>query len=188
MSANRMPTRKPPPRKMAPPKEQPKTSAAGNHWTGAALKAGMVGGLGLTFLQLVGLIKIPLLLCLELPGYILLLLITGALAGLFASRQIEIPRHALRVGALGGFVTGVIGGLLGMMLAAFGLTFRNLGYGILAQFSSSQLEDMAQWGMTSEVIQIMGSVLFALLIWGVGGTLISMVLGALGGHIYYRLR
>jgi len=144
--------------------------------------------LGLIFLQLVNLIQIPLLLCLEIPGYVLLLLITGALAGLFGSRHIATVRQAVRVGALAGFVTGIVGGVLGMLLAAFGLTFRNLGYGVLAQFSPNQLEQLAQSGITSDVIQIAGAVFFALLIWGIGGTLISMIVSAVGGSTYYRLR
>ena len=181
-------SRKPSPGAGTPPQERPKTADNTSQWIGAGLKAGLVGGLGLIFLQLVNLIQIPLLLCLELPGYVLLLLITGALAGLLGSRHIETAQQAVRVGALGGFVTGIVGGVLGMVLAAFGLTFRSLGYGVIAQFSPSQIEGLAKSGITPDVMQIAGSVFFALLIWGLGGTLISMILSAIGGRIYYRLR
>lgn len=188
MTAKDVPAKRPPPRKAAPSRERPKTTDPAGQWIGAGLKAGLVGSLGLIFLQLVNLIQIPLLLCLELPGYVLLLLVTGALAGLFGSRHVETVRQAVRVGALGGFVTGIVGGILGMLLAALGFTFRSLGYGVLAQFSPSQIEQLAQSGITPDVIQIAGSVFSALLIWGIGGTLLSMIMSAIGGSIYYRLR
>ena len=188
MTGKNVPAGKPLPRAKTPPEKRPQTTDRASQWIGAGLKAGLVGGLGLIFLQLVNLIQIPLLLCLELPGYILLLLMTGALAGLFGSRYIGTAGQAVRVGALSGFVTGIIGGMLGMILAGFGLTLRSLGYGVVTQFSSSQLEGLAKSGVTPDVIQVAGSVFFALLIWGLGGTLLSMLLSAAGGRLYYRLR
>ena len=75
-----------------------------------------------------------------------------------------------------------------MLLAAFGLMLPNLGHGVLAQFSPAQLANLARMGITPNTIRLAGSVLFALLLWGGAGTAAAMILSALGGRIYFRLR
>jgi hypothetical protein len=56
------------------------------------------------------------------------------------------------------------------------------------QFSAAQLRDLAQSGISPELIQQIGSVLWALLFCGAGGIAAGAFMGALGGRIYFRLR
>jgi hypothetical protein len=58
----------------------------------------------------------------------------------------------------------------------------------VAQFSPAQLSSMAASGLGPDIIRVVGSVLAALFACGVGGTAVSVALGALGGRIYFRLR
>lgn len=151
------------------------------------VKAGAAGGLGLLVLLLMNLLYLPLRACLVVPGYVVVLVVTGMLAGLLANDQLTTRGQATRIGVTAGFVAGICGGVTAVFLAAFGLMFSNLGQGVLAQFSPAQLANLAQMGITSDTIRLAGSVLFALLLWGGAGTAVAMILSALGGRIYFRL-
>jgi hypothetical protein len=152
----------------------------------AGLKAGLAGGVGLTILRLISLIpSSAFTLCLVVPGILVVGLSTGMLAGLLAGDKLETHRHAMRAGAWAGFVAGITGGVAGMVIAAFGaVLLLDLGDGLVAQFSVSQLEMLAQMGILPETIRLAGSVLSALLFCGVGGTATSVILSTLGGRIY----
>jgi hypothetical protein len=152
----------------------------------AALKAGLVGGVGLIILRLISLIPSnAFTLCLVVPGIIVVGLSTGMLAGLLAGDKLETHRHAMRAGAWAGFVAGISGGVGGMVIAAFGaILLLDMGEGLVAQFTTSQIEMLAQMGILPETIRLAGSVLSALLFCGVGGTAASVVLSTLGGRIY----
>jgi hypothetical protein len=152
------------------------------------VKAGAAGGFGLLVLLLMNLLSLPLLACLVVPGYVVVLVVTGMLAGLLANDQLTTRGQATRIGVTAGFVAGICGGVTAVFLAAFGLTFSNLGQGVLAQFSPAQLANLARVGITPDTIRLAGSVLFALLLWGGAGTAAAMILSALGGRIYFRLR
>ena len=151
------------------------------------VKAGAVGGFCLLVLLLMNLLSLPLLACLVVPGYVVVLVVTGMLAGLLADDQLTTRGQATRVGVTAGFVAGICGGVAAVFLAAFGLMFSNLGQGVLAQFSPAQLVNLARMGITPDTIRLAGSVLFALLLWGGAGTAVAMILSALGGRIYFRL-
>ena len=152
----------------------------------AGLKAGLVGGVGLMVLRLISLIpSSAFTLCLVVPGIIVVCLSTGMLAGLLAGDKLETHQQAMRAGAWAGFVAGISGGIAGMVIAAFGaILLLDMGEGLVAQFSASQLETLAQMGILPETIRLAGSVLSALLFCGVGGTATSVILSTLGGRIY----
>ena len=152
----------------------------------AGLKAGLVGGLGLAILRLISLIpSSAFTLCLVVPGVLVVCLSTGMLAGVLAGDKLETHRHAMRAGAWAGFVAGITGGIAGMVIAAFGaVLLLDTSEGLIAQFSASQLETLAQMGIVPETIRLAGSVLSALLFCGVGGTAASVILSTLGGRIY----
>ncbi len=152
----------------------------------AGLKAGLVGGVGLTILRLISLIpSSAFTLCLVVPGILVVGLSTGMLAGLLAGDKLETHGHAMRAGAWAGFVAGITGGIAGMVIAAFGaVLLLDMGEGLVAQFSASQLESLAQIGFLPETIRLAGSVVSALLFCGVGGTAVSVILSTLGGRIY----
>ncbi len=175
------------PRPTRPPQEKVRSKAS-SEWARAGLKAGLIGGFGILLLLLFSLIQLPLRTCLVLPGFVILLLAVGMLAGLFANNHMKSVREATRVSAVAGFITGIIGAMVAMLLSAFGLMFTNLGFGVLAQFSPTQLENLAQSGISADIIQLAGAVFFALLIWGVGGTIVSLILSTIGGRLYYRLK
>ena len=152
----------------------------------AGLKAGLVGGVGLLILRLISLIPSNVFtLCLVVPGILVVCLSTGMLAGLLAGDKLETHGQAMRAGAWAGFVAGISGGIAGMVIAAFGaVLLLDMGEGLVAQFSASQLEMLAQMGILPETIRLAGSVLSALLFCGVGGTATSVILSTLGGRIY----
>jgi hypothetical protein len=155
---------------------------------GAAFKAGVVGGLGLVVVLLIGLIPIPLRICMVGFGFVVVWIGAGMLAGVLGEDKIESRRQAVGSGALAGFVAAIVGGIGAMALAALGTMFPELGEGVLAQFSPAQLESLAQQGIDSDLIRLAGSTLAALLACGIGGVIPSMAMASLGGRLYFRLR
>jgi hypothetical protein len=153
-----------------------------------AFKAGAAGTLAMALLMLISLVDVPLLPCLVIPGFILILVANGILAGLLTNERLNSPRLALRAGLLAGLVTGLGAAFVAVLLAAFGLMFTNLGEGVRAQFTSGQLQNLAEMGISPQTVRIAGAVFFALLVWGVFGTVVAAALGMLGAHLYYRLR
>ena len=174
------------PDELSEEEEEEREKERGRAISAAALKAGLVGGVGLIILRLISLIPSnAFTLCLVVPGIIVVCLSTGMLAGLLAGDKLETHRHAMRAGAWAGFVAGISGGIGGMVIAAFGaILLLDMGEGLMAQFSVSQLETLAQMGILPETIRLAGSVLSALLFCGVGGTATSVILSTLGGRIY----
>jgi hypothetical protein len=156
----------------------------------STLRAGLVGSLGLLVILLISLIRIPFPLgtCLVTLGFFVVWIGTGMLAGLMAEEEIQDRRQAVLTGAAAGFMAGIGGGIAGMLVAAFGALFPDLGEGFLAQFSPAQVESLAQAGFATEAIQLAGSIVSAMMVCGIGGTVISAVLGSLGGRLYFRLR
>jgi hypothetical protein len=149
----------------------------------------LAGALGLLLVLLISLIPIPLLgTCLVILGFIVVWVGTGMLAGLLAEDDTQTRREAVTTGAMAGFVAGIGGGVAGMLIAAFGGLFPDLGDGVLAQFSPAQVESLAQIGVAADAVRLAGSIVSAMMLCGIGGTVVAIVLGALGGHIYFRLR
>ncbi len=153
-----------------------------------ALKAGIAGALAMMLLMLISLVEIPLVLCLVLPGSVLVLIASGMLAGLLANEQLNSPRQASQAGLLAGLVTGLGAAFVAVLLAAFGLMFTTLGEGVQAQLTPRQLQSLVDIGISPQTVRIAGAVFFALLIWGVFGTAVAVALGILGARLYYRLR
>lgn len=153
-----------------------------------AFKAGAAGTLAMALLMLISLVDIPLLPCLVVPGFILILVANGVLAGLLANERLNSPGQARQAGLLAGLVTGLGVAFVAVLLAASGLMFTNLGEGVRAQFTPGQLQNLAEMGISPQTVRIAGAVFFALLLWGVFGTVIAATLGMLGAYLYYRLR
>jgi hypothetical protein len=156
----------------------------------SGLKAGLAGSIGLLVFLLLSLVPIPSPLNILLVGlgFFVVWISTGMLAGVLAGEEIQTRRQAVGTGAMAGFVAGIGGGIAGMVIAAFGALFPDLGEGVLAQFSPSQLEALAQIGILPDTIRLAGSVLSSMVTCGIGGTAVSVILGSLGGRIYFRLR
>ena len=156
----------------------------------SALKAGFAGGLGLFVILLISLIPIPFPLgtCLVVLGFFVVWTGTGMLAGLLAEEGIQTRPQAVSSGALAGFVAGIGGGIAGMLVAAFGALFPDLGEGVLAQFSPAQVEALSQMGIAADAIRLAGSVVSAMFVCGLGGIVVAVALGSLGGRIYFRVR
>ena len=156
----------------------------------SAIRAGLAGSLGLLVILLISFIRIPFPLgtCLVTMGFVVVWVGTGMLAGLLAEDEIQTRRQAVRIAAMAGFVAGIGGGIAGMVVAAFGALFPDLGEGVLAQFSPAQLQALAQIGVAADAIRLAGSILSAMMVCGIGGVVVSVALGSLGGRIYYRLR
>jgi len=110
------------------------------------------------------------------------------LAGLLAEDGIQTRPQAVSSGALAGFVAGIGGGIAGMLVAAFGALFPDLGEGVLAQFSPAQVEALSQMGIAADAIRLAGSVVSAMFVCGLGGIVVAVALGSLGGRIYFRVR
>jgi hypothetical protein len=156
----------------------------------SGLKAGFAGSVGLVVVLLISLIRIPFPLgtCLVTLGFVVVWVGTGMLAGLLTEETIQTRRQATSSGAMAGFVAGIGGGVVAMGIAALGILFPDMGEGVLAQFSPAQIEALAQIGFGPETIRLAGSILSALTACGIGGTTVSVILGSLGGRIYFSLR
>ena len=133
-------------------------------------------------------IPFPLGTCLVTLGFVVVWIGTGMLAGLLAEDEIQTRPHAVRAGAMAGFIAGICGGVAGMLVAAFGALFPDLGEGVLAQFSPAQVEALTQIGVAPDAIRLVGSIMSAMFVCGIGGMAVSVALGSLGGRIYFRMR
>lgn len=146
--------------------------------------------MGLVVVLLISFIPIPFPLgtCLVTPGFVVVWIGTGMLAGLLGEDEIETRRQAVANGAMAGFVAGIGVGIVAMVMAALGLLLPDAGEGVLAQFSPAQVETLADVGLGPDIIQLAGATLSAMFACGIGGTVVSMALASLGGRIYFRLR
>jgi hypothetical protein len=158
-----------------------------------SLKASMVGGFGILILMLIGLIPPPenlpfvSLAFLVIPGFLVVCLATGLLAGIFAGHSVKNSHQGGRVGWMAGFWAGVFGSIVAMFLAALGFLMVDFGSGVVGQFTPEGLTSFAQYGLTPEVIALIGRVFGALIVYGIIGSLVSGLLSSIGGMIYPKL-
>jgi hypothetical protein len=153
----------------------------------SSFKASVMGGFGILLLLLIGLIPIWYLAFLVIPGYLVVWLSTGLLAGVLAGDQIKSTHQGGKVGWMAGFWAGVFGGLVAMILAAAGALMVDFGQGVVSQFPPEQLETLVSFGLTPNVIALMGRVFGALIVYGLVGSLISGLFSSIGGMIYPKL-
>ena len=177
----RPPSTRKPKRVARPEPVQDRAGQSTRTWAG--VRAGAVGGLGVFVLLLLRLVQLPLMICLVVPGFVVVYIGVGMLAGVLAGDDIRTPGQAMGTSAIAGFVTGVIGAVIAMLLAAFGLMLPRLGDGVLAQFSPAQLENLAASGLTPDFIRLAGAVLFAMLLWGVVATLVRVRRDLVGADV-----
>lgn len=153
----------------------------------SSLKASLVGGIGILILMLIGLIPIWYLAFLVIPGFLVVWLSTGLLAGVLAGDKIRNSHQGGKVGWMAGFWAGVFGGLIAMMLAAGGAIMSDFGQSVVNQFSPEQMAGFAGYGLTPNAIAMMGRVFGALIVYGVVGSLISGLFSSIGGMVYPKL-
>jgi hypothetical protein len=155
---------------------------------GSGLKAGLAGGTGISLLLLVYQVDFNLLRWVLVPlGLLIVWIVTGILAAMLAGDSVQSGRQGARIGAMSGLISGVIAGIVAMIVAALGGTFIDFGEGMLTQFSQTQLNDLAALGVSIGTIKAAGAAIGALFACGVGGMVISGLLGALGGLIYPKV-
>lgn len=153
----------------------------------ASLKASLVGGFGILLLMLISLIPFQFLACLVIPGFLVVWLTTGMMAGIFAGDHIQTSQQGGKVGWMAGFWAGVYGGIVAMIMATFGIFMVNFGQGVVSQFTPDQLAGFAAYGLTPNVIALAGRVFGALTVYGVIGALVSGMFSSIGGMIYPKL-
>jgi len=152
----------------------------------SSLKASLVGGIGILLLMLISLIPVQYLAFLVIPGFLVVWLSTGMLAGIFAGDSVTTSQQGGKVGWMAGFWSGIYGGLIAMVLAAFGIFMANFGQNVAAQFPPEQLPLFLS-SLSPQIIAIAGRVFGALIIYGVIGSLISGLFSSIGGMIYPKL-
>lgn len=158
-----------------------------------SLKASLVGGFGILILMLIGLIPPPenlpfvSLAFLVIPGFLVVCLATGLLAGIFGGNSIMNSHEGGKAGWLAGFWAGILGGVVAMFLAAFGLLMEGFGVGIVNQISPEGLATLAGYGLSAEAIALAGRVVGALIVYGLIGSLVSGLLSSIGGMLYPKL-
>jgi hypothetical protein len=153
----------------------------------SSLKASLVGGFGVLILMLISLIPFQFLAFLVIPGFLVVWLSTGMLAGIFAGDQVQNSHQGGKVGWMAGFWSGIYGGLIAMVLAAAGVFMVNFGQNVVTQITPDQLASLSNYGLTPTVIAVVGRVFGALIIYGVIGSLISGLFSSIGGMIYPKL-
>jgi len=158
----------------------------------SGLKASLVGGFGILVLMLIGLIPPPenlpfvSLAFLVIPGFLVVCLATGLLAGIFAGDNVKNSHQGGKVGWMAGFWAGVFGGVIAMFLAALGFLMVNFGQGVVNQFSPEQLASWSAY-ISPATIALTGRVFGALIVYGVLGSLIAGLFSSVGGMIYPKL-
>jgi hypothetical protein len=90
------------------------------------------------------------------------------------------------VGWIAGFWAGIFCAMAAMMLAANGTLMTNMGQGVVSQFTPEQWVAWSPY-LTPPAIALAGRVLGALVVYGLIGSLISALIGALGGMLYFKL-
>ena len=115
---------------------------------------------------------------------IIVWVVTGIGAAMMAGDRIITGGQGWKIGLLAGLISGIVGGITSMAIAALGLTFSRYGEGVLTQFSDTQLTSLVQAGFTEQLIITAGSVLSAMVVCGVGGMILSALLGGIGGWLY----
>ena len=153
----------------------------------ASLKASLRGGIGIFILLLISLIPVQFLAYLLIPGFLVVCLSTGLLAGVFAGDRIGSSRQGGQAGWMAGFWAGIYGGIVAIVMAAAGILMPEVGQGVVTQFTPGQLEGLAHYGLPPNTIALAGRVFGALIIYGVVGSLISGLVGSMGGMIYAAL-
>jgi hypothetical protein len=174
-----------PPKSDKPRRRQPSLVVPG-------FKAGRAGGLGLAILLLIGLIPPPdyspfiSLAILVVPGYFVTCLATGLLGGVLAGDSLKNDQQSTQVGWNAGFWAGIFSAIAAMILAANEMLMVNMGQGVVSQFTPEQLVAWSPY-LTPAAIALTGRVLGALVVYGLIGSLISALIGAIGGMLYFKL-
>ena len=158
----------------------------------SSLKASFIGGFSILLLMLISLIPLQFLACLVIPGFLVAWLSTGMMAGIFAGDKIKNSYQGGKVGWMAGFWAGVYGGVIAMMLAAIGVSVLgipivNFGQGIVNQFTPEQLDGLVKYGLTADIIALVGRVFGMFIMVGVIGSLVSGLFSSIGGMIYPKL-
>jgi hypothetical protein len=152
----------------------------------------VVGGFGLLILMLISLIPPPenlpfvSLAFLVIPGFLVVCLATGLLAGIFSGDKVSNSQQGGKVGWMAGFWAGVFAGVVAMFLAAVGVLMANFGQGVVGQFSPTQLEGWSLY-VSPDTIALAGRVFGALIVYGLVGSLVAGLFSSIGGMIYPKL-
>ena len=154
---------------------------------GASVKAGLVGGFAISLLLTIYQIAPSFLQTVLIPPAMLIVwVVTGIGAAMLCDHQLRTEKDGARIGMVAGIVAGAIGGIAAMIIAALGFSFQFYGQGVLGELSDTQVASLAAAGFTSRMIVVSGSILMALFTCGVGGIVVSAVLGRLGGWLYLK--
>lgn len=155
-----------------------------------SLRTSWVGSFGVLILTLLGLIPPPdnlpflSLAILVVPGFLMVCICTGLLACIDAGDYLKNNLQSTQLGWMAGYWVGIFGGIVAMIMAAIGVYMPEFGHGVVGQFTLEQLELLKRYGLTVEIIALAGRVLGAMVIYGVIGSSIAGVCGALGGLFY----
>ncbi|HMQ50736.1 MAG TPA: hypothetical protein PKD98_01475 [Anaerolineae bacterium] len=120
---------------------------------------------------------------LVVPGFLVVCLATGLLAGIFAGEAVTNSHEGGKLGWMAGFWAGIFGGIVAMFLAAIGLLMENFGLNVASQFST----DLGSLGLSAGAIALTGRVVGALVVYGIIGSLVSGLLSSIGGMLYPKL-
>jgi hypothetical protein len=157
-----------------------------------ALKTGLLGGCTYLTLFVIGLNPLFENLAYIFPASLVLFgfsvvgLGTGLLAAHTAEPAVRRPYQQLEAGWLAGFWAGLIVGLVAMLLAAQGLLMAHVGESLLSNFSPAQLALWQIYGWLGPLV-VAGRVGGALLVYGLLGSHLSAILGAIGAWLYISL-
>lgn len=154
----------------------------------ASFKAGLAGGVSAIVLLLLGLVPVEFLVLLVLPGFLVTFLSSGALACIYADKQIESIQQAGEVGWGGGFWAGIHAGNMSMVMAAAGIFLKDFGQAVTLQLTPSYLESWGVYGLDSTFIALVARVGAALVVYGLIGALVGALLGTVGAMFCYSLR
>lgn len=153
---------------------------------GASLKAGIMGGFAISLLLTVYQIAPDFLQTVLIPpALVIVWLVTGIGAAMLCHDKIRNSGDGASVGMVAGIITGFLGGITAMVMAALGLSFQYYGESVFTEaLTDTQIDTLINAGFTNQLIILTGSIVTAFFTCGFGGMLIAALLGRLGGWLY----
>jgi len=150
----------------------------------AWLKAGLIGAAILIVLNLIGLV--PLLGCVTLPLTFLAYIVIGVLAAAFMP-PVRTAGGGAGQGAVAALLAGFLSGIINLLVAAARAAMVDTAE-IISQIPPEILAQLKDAGLPTEFFVGMGGAMIFGSICCVFGTMIAIMLGAIGGAIYAAVK
>ena len=150
-------------------------------------RAALLGGLCQVTLLGLGLLPLPTFMSILMigPTFLMVCIFTGLFAAYLAGDVINSTQKGGEVAWMAGFWAGVVVAIMAMILAANGMLLVEFGQEIILLRTPEQLELLNRF-IATHTLALSGRVFGAFLLYGLIGSLISALISAFGGIVYFK--